>query len=331
MHHKSWSNLRKILEEDRLCPALRGRVQYFMTRYHDAHDDEGRLCIRVDGKEYLNSHDGNHGKWQREGVYKRRSREEQNETGLFCYCQVITAIDTYMDELTIDEALVSDDPLIRMFAVLDRRVGKRRLPDLAAAMENEPEWLQFFYRLRLEAEGFKLQISILPLTCDHFHADSLDGFIRHQEVSECWRKVNGEWQLLPIVFTEDWDLPRLREEASDLLRAIEDGIPVIGAFAGEQLVGFALLGETLGSRRQYIELVSYHVSAQYRGQGIGKRLFAAICDAARACGAEKLYISAHSSRESQAAYRALGCVHATEIDPVRAANEPCDVQMEFVL
>lgn len=56
MHHKSWSNLRKILEEDRLCPALHGRVQYFMTRYHDAHDDEGRLCIRVDGKECLNSH-----------------------------------------------------------------------------------------------------------------------------------------------------------------------------------------------------------------------------------------------------------------------------------
>lgn len=29
MNHHSWSSLRKILEEDRLCPALRGRVQYF--------------------------------------------------------------------------------------------------------------------------------------------------------------------------------------------------------------------------------------------------------------------------------------------------------------
>ena len=156
MHHKSWSNLRKVLEEDRLCPALRGRVQYFMTRYHDAHDDEGRLCIRVGGKEYLNAHNGNHGHWSEDWVFHYRSQEEHQRTGLYCYCQVLKAIDIYMDELTIDEALASEDPLIRLFAVLDRRVGKRRLPDLAAAMENETEWLQFFYRLRLEAEGYKL-------------------------------------------------------------------------------------------------------------------------------------------------------------------------------
>ena len=159
----------------------------------------------------------------------------------------------------------------------------------------------------------------------------LDGFIRHQEVNECWRFVDGEWRLLPIAFTEDWDLPRLREEASCLILAISDGIPVFGAFDGDSLVGFAQLGERLGSRKQYIELVSYHVSAPYRGKGIGRRLFAAICDAARVLGAEKLYISAHSSRESQAVYRALGCIHAVEVDAVRAEREPCDVQMEYAL
>lgn len=143
--------------------------------------------------------------------------------------------------------------------------------------------------------------------------------------------MDGEWQLLPIAFTEDWDLPRLREETSCLRCAIAEGIPVFGAFDGDALVGFAQLGERLGSREQYIELVSYHVSAPYRGKGIGRRLFAAICDAARALRAEKLYISAHSSRESQAAYRALGCVHAAEVNAVRAEREPCDVQMEYVL
>lgn len=148
---------------------------------------------------------------------------------------------------------------------------------------------------------------------------------------ECWRCVDGEWQLLPIAFNEDWDVLRLRAEAADILRAIADGLPVIGAFDEEKLMGFAQLGEYLGSRGQYIELVSYHVSAPYRGQGIGRRLFAAICDAARSLGAEKLYISAHSSKESQAAYRALGCVPAQEVDAMRAANEPCDVQMEYEL
>lgn len=66
-------------------------------------------------------------------------------------------------------------------------------------------------------------------------------------------------------------------------------------------------------------------------QGIGRLLVSAICDAARVLGAEKLYISAHSSKESQAAYRALGCIHAQEIDAAHAAAEPCDVQMEFDL
>ena len=137
--------------------------------------------------------------------------------------------------------------------------------------------------------------------------------------------------MVPVVFTEDWDLLRLRAEAADILQAIAAGIPVAGAFDGDALVGFAQLGERLGNRGQYIELVSYHVSAPYRGQGIGRRLFTAICDTARSLGAEKLYISAHSSRESQAAYRALGCVPAQEVDAMRAANEPCDVQMEYEL
>ena len=48
-------------------------------------------------------------------------------------------------------------------------------------------------------------------------------------------------------------------------------------------------------------------------------------------GSEKLYISANSSKESQAAYRALGCVHALEIIPWIADKEPCDAQMKYAL
>ena len=49
----SWSALRKRLEQDFLCPALRGRVQYFLTHYHGAPDNYGRFCIRVDGEEHV--------------------------------------------------------------------------------------------------------------------------------------------------------------------------------------------------------------------------------------------------------------------------------------
>lgn len=174
-------------------------------------------------------------------------------------------------------------------------------------------------------------VTIEPLNEDNFRLDSLDTFIRRQVVTECWRRVDGVWQLRPIAFTDDWTCPRVHEKAEELLAAIRQEQPVIGAFAHGRLIGYALLGERLGSRGQYLDLSSFQVSAPWRHRGIGRRLFAAACDAARSLCAEKLYISAHSARESQAAYRALGCTHAAEIDPIHAAAEPCDVQMEYDL
>lgn len=176
-----------------------------------------------------------------------------------------------------------------------------------------------------------MEIRIERLTAENFCPDSLDGFVRHQEVRECWRSEEGAWRLVPCVFTEEWDAARLRSEAGELLAASAAGNAVLVAFAGGEAVGFACIGDRLGSRSQYIELTIYQVSEPWRGQGIGRRLFDAVCMAAREQGAEKLYISAHSSKESQAAYRALGCTLAQEVDPARAAAEPFDVQMEYDL
>jgi hypothetical protein len=55
------------------------------------------------------------------------------------------------------------------------------------------------------------------------------------------------------------------------------------------------------------------------------------CDDARARGVKKLYISAHSSQETQAFYRAMGCVEALEYNQRLSAEEPCDCQLEFAL
>lgn len=48
-------------------------------------------------------------------------------------------------------------------------------------------------------------------------------------------------------------------------------------------------------------------------------------------GAKKLYISAHSSEETQAFYKALGCVEAKEYNSKLVAEEPCDCQLEYSL
>ncbi len=43
-----------------------------------------------------------------------------------------------------------------------------------------------------------------------------------------------------------------------------------------------------------------HISYEHRSKGMGKKMFAVVCERVRAFGARKLYISSHSSEESQA-------------------------------
>lgn len=170
------------------------------------------------------------------------------------------------------------------------------------------------------------------LTRLNFNEYSLDTFVRHQDVTQCWRKVNGKWKLLPIEFTEEWDLSECRSTAKNISENLDENIIGYGAFADGSVVGYITIGTTFfGSRGQYIQLAEFEVSENFRGRKIGKRLFELGCEAARSLNAEKLYISAHSSKESQAAYRALGCVHAMEINADLAEKEPCDVQMEYTL
>jgi hypothetical protein len=61
------------------------------------------------------------------------------------------------DNQSIEASLSSENPIVRIFALLDRRLGKRRLTALEETMENELDWVRPFYLLRMEAEGLNLQ------------------------------------------------------------------------------------------------------------------------------------------------------------------------------
>ena len=43
----TWSGIRNKLENDYLCPALRGRIQYFATSYSKSADHEGRAQVVI--------------------------------------------------------------------------------------------------------------------------------------------------------------------------------------------------------------------------------------------------------------------------------------------
>ncbi len=166
----------------------------------------------------------------------------------------------------------------------------------------------------------------------NFNGRSLDRFIRHQKVSECWREVDGEWKLLPIEFEERWSTEERRKVADDIAAHMEKDQTAFGAFDGDRVVGFITISHNFfGKTANYVELICFNVSEDYRKKGVGRSLFRLACKEAKDLGADKLYISAHSSRESQAAYKALGCVHVTEINQELAEKEPCDVQLEYVL
>lgn len=176
------------------------------------------------------------------------------------------------------------------------------------------------------------RITYSRLCFENFGEGSLKGFRRYQRVDKSWRFAGGEWTLVDNPYIEDWDEAKFRSEERRILEFSKNGGAAFGAFVEGQVAGFCTVsGKPLGSRGQYRELDVIQVSEPFRHCGIGKRLFALAQTAAKEMGAEALYISANSSRETQEFYRRVGCVNAAEIVPAIAENEPCDVQMTCAL
>lgn len=162
----TWSGTRKKLEEDYLCPALRDRVRYFAATYRESHDREGRAAILVDGVEVLKSSyfeytpafyklwdELEEADWQEAD---RKAEQAALDKGLFDQRNFYAAFQEF-DNQSIEASLSSRNPVVRVFALLDRRVGKRRLAALEDTMEQELNWVRPFYRLRMEAEGLRLK------------------------------------------------------------------------------------------------------------------------------------------------------------------------------
>lgn len=162
--------------------------------------------------------------------------------------------------------------------------------------------------------------------------DLFSSFNRHQDVKKCWRKEDGQWVLKDIAFVEHWGAEEYEYLVKCLKNTIKTDGTVFGAFKNNSLVGFASVESGFfGSHNQYLELSCIHTSYKSRGLGVGKKLFSLICKKAKDMGAKKLYISAHSSEESQAFYKAMGCIEAEEYNSKSVEKEPCDCQLEFRL
>ena len=168
----TWSGIRNKLENDYLCPALRGHIQYFATSYSKSADHEGRAAIRMDGVEVLRSNYYTYFENVWTKFHHLRSttlkdcdsaKEAINQAHAFALEQgtfdqkVFYEAFGIFDNQSIEKSLVSENPLVRIFALLDRRLGKRRLLALEESMEQELDWVRAFYVIRMQAEGLMEQ------------------------------------------------------------------------------------------------------------------------------------------------------------------------------
>lgn len=160
-----FTKIKHKLENEYLAPPLRGHITYFCTSYSKCPDHEGRASIKLDGREIL---EGSYreqwssrkiSQFPKDEKYENRLRYEfpyMDDTALklgqFDQRQFYIAFHEF-DNQSIEDSLKSENMLVRIFAVLDRRTGKRRLEKLKAEANEHGEVFSLFLKIRCEAEG----------------------------------------------------------------------------------------------------------------------------------------------------------------------------------
>jgi predicted N-acetyltransferase YhbS len=82
-----------------------------------------------------------------------------------------------------------------------------------------------------------------------------------------------------------------------------------------------------GANGDLLELGTLHVSRDYRGKGVGTRLFEAARDIVRERGAPAMYVSATPTENTVNFYLRRGCRLAVPPDPEALALEPDDIHL----
>lgn len=159
---RTWSSLNKRLKES-LCDELKARITYFYTRFREAHDALRCAAIRLDGKElirfkWINMYEQENdiSELIKQGIHLSFDKIDEmmkpkwDENGTYSGGDFFRSAADFLN-LSIADALVSDDYIVKILAILDKRVGKRTLEKIrdAGEYQNYPDWVRQFYELRL--------------------------------------------------------------------------------------------------------------------------------------------------------------------------------------
>jgi hypothetical protein len=144
-----WSKLKSRIKS-LITPELRDRIDFHLTSYRESHDGADKVWVTVDGKRVFACKHYVSERWTAAAYFSGLLGNEINsakaEVGIHAPQDFGSAMRAYLD-MPVDEALQSPDPLVRAFAIVDRRVGKRTLAKLDLTGCNHP-LVNAFYRLR---------------------------------------------------------------------------------------------------------------------------------------------------------------------------------------
>ena len=166
----SWSGMRKYLEQEMLAESLKNQIRYSCTSYVGM---DGCRVFEV----FINDTLAKRFSWETVNTYfiKNGYKEDREYYGINEYWKgFISLLDEipmsqrteYTDEEFCEalekyrnqpasQSIESENAIERMFAILDRRIGKRTLMALKDTINEQPVWLQSFYKLRFSAEAIE--------------------------------------------------------------------------------------------------------------------------------------------------------------------------------
>lgn len=181
-----WSKTKSTLESF-LCDKLQGRIKVYSTVYRKFHDCPSRVWITFDNKEIISASDVTY-QTKHEELYQKIKEEEglkgipfnanwhvmfnsperkeliiasHNAEEMMINQSIFSSYHFYAPfmeygSLSIDEALHSENIIIRAYAMLDRRLGKRRLKKLNFTIEDTHSLILDFYKIRCDVEGISI-------------------------------------------------------------------------------------------------------------------------------------------------------------------------------
>ena len=183
-----WSKAKKMMEE-KLAPSLKGQVAYTVSSYRFAHDKSGRSNLMVDGVDIFNISKASQISWylsvqearkdllveltvseeEAKVVRQQKIPEErvmlvasQRKQAIWADVVYMAQSELFKTEFTkeaerflsspLEQALESEEILMNIFALIDRRLGKKRLLNLQNNIKMKHPAVQFFYQIRLNSE-----------------------------------------------------------------------------------------------------------------------------------------------------------------------------------